>query len=349
MADPAGPLRVGLCGLGEIGQHHLRAIRDCEAAELVAVSDLDRDLAERSAEDGSASGAATTFPTSVYTEIDQMLAEEELDLVDICLPHNLHLPVALSAIEAGCHVLLEKPMAIDTESCDLIIDAAGRKGVRVAVSHNQFFYEPHVRLRQLIEAGDLGEPQSLYARLWIGGKYRGWREDAGRSGGGLLIDAGVHRVYTMLMLGGPVRSVTTVMDSPRSEDGFVVTLGFASGANGVIQGAYHGPEGIFDDRIEVLASGGVAEVRGCEAFFEGDLPDGPKLRIRLDGTWRDDPVDDAWDASVARSVDRLLTAIATGDEPEVDGQAGRDAVEVIQAAYRSAETGSTVTLGEGGQ
>jgi predicted dehydrogenase len=334
-AEAARPLRVALCGLGEIGQIHLRAIRDCDAAELVAVSDLDQELAEQTVADDRA---------SAYDDIDQMLAEEEIDLLDICLPHNLHLPVALAAIEAGCHVLLEKPMAIDLESCDEIISAADARGVRVAVSHNQYFYEPQARLRELIEAGELGEVRSLYARLWIGGKYRGWREDASQSGGGLLIDAGVHRVYAMLALGGPVETVSAVMDLPRSEDSFVVTLGFASGATGVIQGAYHGPEGVFDDRVEVFGSKGIGEVAGCEAFSEGDLRDVPQLRLRLDGQWRDEAVTDAWDASVRRSVDRLITAVAEGEEPPVGAEAGRAAVEVIQAAYRSAETGRVVSL-----
>ncbi|MCB0828908.1 MAG: Gfo/Idh/MocA family oxidoreductase [Solirubrobacterales bacterium] len=328
-------MKVALCGLGEIGHVHLDAIRDCAAAELVAVSDLDEHLAERAVAEDRA---------PVYDDIDQMLSEQEIDLLDICLPHNLHLPVALDAIGAGCHVLLEKPMAIDPASCDRITAAARSKGVRVAVSHNQAFFRPHVRLHEMIEAGELGEVHSLYARLWIGGKYRGWREDPDQSGGGLLIDAGVHRIYTMLMLGGPVSTVSAVMDSPRFEDSFVVTLGFASGGTGVIQGAYHGPEGVFDDRIEVFGSKGVGQVTGCEAFFEGDLRDVPQLRYRLDGEWRDDPATDTWDASVARSVDSLITAIAAGDDPPVGPAEGRAAVELIQAAYRSAETGAVVTL-----
>jgi predicted dehydrogenase len=333
--EPTRPLRVALCGLGEIGHVHLRAIRDCEAAELVAVSDLDERLAEQAVAEDQA---------PVYDDIDQMLSENEIDLLDICLPHNLHLPVALDAIGAGCHVLLEKPMAIDLAGCDRITAAARSKGVRIAVSHNQVFYKPHARLHELIEAGRLGEIRSLYARLWIGGKYGGWREDPDQSGGGLLIDAGVHRIYTMLMLGGPVSTVSAVMDSARFEDSFVVNLGFGSGATGVIQGAYHGPEGVFDDRVEVFGSKGIGEVAGCEAFFEGDLRDVPQLRLRLDGQWRDESVTDSWDASVARSVDSLITAIAAGEEPPVGAGEGRATVEVIQAAYRSAETGAPVSL-----
>lgn len=338
-AGPTVPsrLRVALCGLGEIGQYHLGAIQACDAAELVAVSDLDPDLAE----DAVAESGGRADP---FTDIDRMLAEEEIDLIDVCLPHNLHRPVALAAIEAGCHVLLEKPMAIDLESCDEIIAAADAGGVEVAVSHNQFFYKPHARLRELIEAGELGEIRSLHARLWIGGKYGGWREDAGQSGGGLLIDAGVHRVYAMLALGGPVEAVSAVMDSPRSEDAFVANLRFTSGATGVIQGAYCGPGGVFDDRVEVFGSEGIGEVAGCEAFFEGDLRNVPQLRLRLDGQWRDDPVSDSWDASVRRSVDRLITAISVGEEPPVGAREGRAAVEVIQAAYLSAETGTTINL-----
>ena len=216
-------MRVGLCGLGEIGQHHLAAIRDSDVAELAAVCDLDEGLLRR---DGT--GVAT------FTDFSRMLAEAGLDAVDVCLPHALHRDVAVAALASGCDVLLEKPLAVDLESCDAIAAAAAAaSGPSVAVSHNQLFYGPHRRLSALIEAGALGEMRSLYARLWIGGRYGGWRTDPAVVGGGLLMDAGVHRVYMLRALGGPVATIEATMDRPRAEESFTVTLEFESGALGV--------------------------------------------------------------------------------------------------------------------
>ncbi len=333
---PDGRVRVALCGLGEIGQFHLQAIEASPDAELVAVCDLDRDLAAESVAESVA----------IHSDFGVMLAGNGIDVVDICLPHHLHRPVAVEALEAGCDVILEKPMAIDLEACDAIASAASAAGRRVGVSHNQVFFEPHRRLAALLESGELGNLQSLYERLWMGGKYGGWRENASQVGGGLLMDAGVHRIYMALTLGGPVRSVTATMDRPRSEDSFAITLGFESGATGVIQGSYHGPDGVFDDRIEVQASGGMAEVLGCEAFFEGDLTGDTRLRTRMGGQWHDDPATGAWDESVRLSVISILASFAAGEVPEVGIEQGRAAVALIEAAYRSAEQGRTISMEE---
>ena len=328
-------MRVALCGLGEIGQHHLAAIRSCPDLELAAVCDLDEELARRSA--GSA---------AVHTSVERMLASERLDAVDVCLPHSLHQAVAEQALTAGCDVLLEKPFALDLEGCDAIVAAAASAGRRVAVSHNQLFYGPHRRLRELIAGGRIGEIQGIYARLWIGGRYGGWRTDPETVGGGLLMDAGVHRIYCLRYLGGPVRAVTATMDRPRDEESFSVTLEFASGAMGVAQGSYHCPEGTFDDRLDVVGSDGLAAVAGCEAFFEGDLRGVAPLRTRLGGAWADDPVGGSWADSVRDSVQQSLLALERGEEPPVGATAGRETVALIEAAYRSAECRERVLVEE---
>ncbi|MDQ5895475.1 MAG: Gfo/Idh/MocA family oxidoreductase [Actinomycetota bacterium] len=328
-------MKVALCGLGEIGQIHLKAIRE-SGARLVAVCELDRDLAAASVGD----------EVPVFSDIEEMIEQSRPDVVDVCLPHHLHVPVAVTALRSGCDVLLEKPMAADLAGCDEILAVAKETGQRVGVSHNQVHFDPHRRLRHLIDSGDIGEIRSIYERLWMGGKYGGWREDAAQVGGGLLMDAGVHRIYMAEYLGGPVRSVTAVMDSPRSEDAFVLTLDFESGALGVIQGGYHGPDGVFDDRIEIQASEGMVEVLGCEAFFEGDLEGDLRLRARINGVWAEDPVVGHWDQSVMASVKAVLDDFEAGRDPEVGLAEGRAAVAVVEAAYRSAETGRTIPMSE---
>ncbi|MGC1166509.1 MAG: Gfo/Idh/MocA family oxidoreductase [Solirubrobacterales bacterium] len=328
-------MRVGLCGLGEIGQHHLAAIRSCPDLELAAVCDLDEELARRDA------GRA-----AVHTRVERMLATEQLDAVDICLPHSLHREVAERALAADCDVLLEKPLAVDLGGCDAIVAAARAAGRRVAVSHNQLFYGPHRRLAELIAAGGLGELQGLYARLWIGGRYGGWRADPELVGGGLLMDAGVHRIYCLRALGGPVSAVTATMDRPRDEESFSVTMEFASGALGAVQGSYHCPEGTFDDRLDVVGSDGLAAVAGCEAFFEGDLSAVAPLRTRIEGVWEDDPVGGTWADSVRDSVQQSLMALERGGELPVGVTAGREAVALIEAAYRSAECRERVLVEE---
>ena len=201
-----------------------------------------------------------------------------------------------------------------------------------------------MRARALIDDGTVGRVLQLRARLAIGGRYGAWRADPAKAGGGLLFDAGVHRVYLMRLLGGEVSAVSAVVDRSGSEEGFVVVLEFASGATGVIDGTYHCPPGVFDDRVEVAGTDALLEIAGLEAYFEGFAdPAIPQLRIYRDGAWSADPVHDTWDASVRRSVQGFIAAVAAGRRPPVAAEDGRAAVSIIEAAYTSAREGRRIT------
>ena len=151
---------VGLVGLGEIGQVHLAGLRESSHCRLVSICDVDPGLVERSRRDERAAAS-----------LDEMLSDDDVSVIDICLPHHLHAPFALRAIGAGRHVLLEKPMAMSVEECDRIIAAAEGAGVIVGVSHNQLFYGPHVRLAEMLDAGEMGSLRTVRARLAIGVVY----------------------------------------------------------------------------------------------------------------------------------------------------------------------------------
>ncbi len=319
-------LGIGIVGLGEIGQVHLRGFqRAPELARVRAVTDLDAGLRRATA---SAAGVADC------ASLSELLAVEEIDAVSVCVPHNLHRTVALAAIAAGKHVLLEKPMALTVGECDEIIDAAERAAVRVGVSHNQLFHPPHARACQLLESGALGRPLMLRMRLGIGGKFAGWRADPAATGGGLLFDAGVHRFYMARALCGEVSELAAMADAPRprGEDLAVVLMRFASGALGVIEANYHCPPGAFDDAIEVCATEGMLYLSGCEADFEG-FRTGPALR-RYDGAWHDEHVaPGGWEESVHASVQAFARALLQDESPPVDGREGRAVVELIERTY----------------
>jgi predicted dehydrogenase len=333
------PVGFGVVGLGEIGQVHLRGLqRAPEVARVVAVTDLD--AARRRA-------CALTAGAAECATLTELLVDERVQAVSVCVPHSLHREVALAAIAAGKHVLLEKPMALNVAECDEIVALAEHAGVRVGVSHNQLFHPPHIRARSLLCSGALGRPLLLRMRLGIGGKLAGWRADPALSGGGLLFDAGVHRFYMARALCGEVREIAAMADAPpqRGEDLAVVLLRFASGALGVIEANYHCPPGTFDDAIEICASAGMLYLSGCEADFEG-FRTGPALR-RYDGAWHDEHVaPGGWEESVHASVQAFARALVQGTPPPVDGREGRAVVELIQRVYEL--TGAPVGAGAGG-
>ena len=113
-----------------------------------------------------------------------------------------------------------------------------------------------------------------------------------------------------------------------------------------MQGSYFGPAGTFDDRIDAIGTAGAATVAGCEAYFEAICATSRSCGFATARAGDAEPVTDSWDASVARSVDEALTAFAGGRAPVVGATVARDTVAVIEAAYRSAESGERVEVVE---
>lgn len=174
-------VRCGLIGYGAWGQHHARAIQSCADARLVAI-------AARS--DESVARARRDHPQArVYSDYRQMLAAEGLDLCDVVLPSDLHFEVASAVLESGRHLLLEKPMALSLEHCSRLVDLARRRGRVLAIGHELRMSSLWGKVKQLVDAGAIGEPLYALIELWRR-PYRlgsgGWRYDINRVGDWIL-------------------------------------------------------------------------------------------------------------------------------------------------------------------
>jgi predicted dehydrogenase len=323
---------VGVIGLGEIGQCHLHGFDASPGSRIVAVSDLDGDLSR---------AAAEQFGATSYTSYQELIDDPSVEIVSVCLPHVLHYDVLMSGIAAGKHMLCEKPFCMNVEEADEVIEAADRAGVTIGLQHNQLFYGPHVRARQLIEEGAIGRPVLGRFRLAIGGKFPGWRSDPKVTGGGILYDAGVHRFYTARYLLGEVASVSAMSDvsSTEGENVALVALRFESGALGIIEANYFAPEGTFDDSIEISGTEGSVYVSGCEAEFVG-FRTGPPL-MRYDGSWHYERAEQGdWLDSIVASIDAFVRALREGSEPPVTAREGRRVIELIHQVYGVMQTAS---------
>jgi predicted dehydrogenase len=117
--------------------------------EVRAVCDLNEKLARETARE-------CRIP-SAYSDVSEMLAKENLDIVDICVPPQVHVPVAIEAIEKGCHVIMEKPMALSTSDCDQMIDTAQKRGTKLCVIHNDLFHPPFLKAKELMANGAIGD------------------------------------------------------------------------------------------------------------------------------------------------------------------------------------------------
>jgi UDP-N-acetylglucosamine 3-dehydrogenase len=334
-------LAVGLIGLGEVGQHHLAGYESTQRARLVAVADLNDDLT---------AAAAQRTGARAYSDYQDLLSCPGLEAVDVSLPHHLHLPVVLEALERGLNVLVEKPMGLTVDECNRMLAAAEAAGRTLSVSHNQVFFAPHVKAIELLNGGSIGRAKLARLRLGVGGRYPGWRREPDKAGGGLLFDAGVHRFYMLrAILGDPIGviAMTDVADPGRESEGAgIMVFDFADGGFGVIDANYDNPPGTFDDRIEIAGDAGLIALAGCEAEFEGFTTD-PPLRIWHDGTWR--TVDSGgmnWSGSVQAAVHDFVDSVLDQRRPRVAGEDGRMVVAMIQATYLSARLGRRVAISE---
>lgn len=196
-------LKVAIVGTGAIAsERHIPIWLRMPEAKIVAVCDLNKEVAERVSEQFG-------IP-NVYTDIEAMLVQESPEIVDLCTPPQTHASLALKAIKHGSHVIMEKPMALRTEDCRTIVEAARNRNVKVCVIHQMLFYPPILKARQMIEQGSIGE--FLGMRIFIANPV--WLRTAEekdwvhRLPGGIIGETGPHLVYLSQAFIGEIREVS---------------------------------------------------------------------------------------------------------------------------------------------
>jgi predicted dehydrogenase len=189
-------LRVGVIGLG-MGRNHIGGYAAHPRVQVVAVSDLNKTLLKEIGDKYNVPGR--------YTSADEMLQKEHLDLVSIATPNKFHKPLALAAFAAGCHVMCEKPMAMSAAEGREMLAAAEKAGKRLMINFSYRFTEQSMALKQQVESGILGDvyfARSVWHRRRGMPGFGGWFGQKALSGGGPLIDLGVHRLDLALWLMG---------------------------------------------------------------------------------------------------------------------------------------------------
>jgi predicted dehydrogenase len=227
-------LKVGLIGGGGIASAHIKGYREHAAKiGITAVADA---VETTAAKRGDELGATP------YTDYLQMLEAEELDAVDICLPHHLHRDAIVAAAQAGKHILCEKPLCLSADEAADVRKAVTGNNVTLMCAHNQLFMPAVAKAKELLDAGTIG---TVYEVRTTDSFYNdfdpanmGWRASAKTSGGGELIDTGYHPTYLMLHLAGGLPVEATAMLSTHrlkfmeGEDSAQVLIRFDNGVVG---------------------------------------------------------------------------------------------------------------------
>ena len=209
-------LKVGLVGIGGMGFVHYNAYKKIEGAEVVAVADVRTDMAkEKIAED----------KVNVYSSIDELLANEKVDVIDICSPSYLHTELAVKALEAGCHTLSEKPMSVSTADTARVIETAKKVGKKFMTAHVVRFMAPYVYLRGVIESGELGKIVHLDMKRissiprW---SWEDWMRDVKKSGG-TPIDLSIHDIDFAYSVFGEPKSVNGIYNELKDNNDYIVS------------------------------------------------------------------------------------------------------------------------------
>ncbi|MCY4412712.1 MAG: Gfo/Idh/MocA family oxidoreductase [Caldilineaceae bacterium] len=350
-------LRVGIIGTGRISDLHALEYLQNDRAQITAVCDIDAESAQRRA-------AAWNVPAArVFTNHHDLLAQPDLDLVEVLLPHHLHHPVTLDALASGKHVSVQKPMALSLAQADEMIAAAAAADHTIRVYENFIFYPPVVHAKELIDAGEIGDPLTIRIKSNAGFSPTAWhvplsawawRFDPAICGGGpLLFDDGHHKfalAWHFMELAEEVHAWIgqmelmpgRVLDTPA-----IVSWKFPANRLGSLEVVYSPQLQIEtsyyaqDDRVEITGTKGVVWINGGH----GRLTDAPPVTLSRDGQTRTfDDIPAGWEQSFIHATRHLIDALHDGGPPSLTGAEGRTILCSLLAAQESASTGQPVRV-----
>lgn len=337
-----------------IGNFHAKAITAMTGGELHSVFDLRQESADKLAGEFGAKG---------YSNIDEFLADPELEIVTVGTPSGAHLEPSLAALNAGKHVICEKPLEITTERIDQLVDAAEKNGKTLAAVLNRRFHPGMDAFKKAADGGRFGQltSASAYVKWYRDQAYydsAGWRGTWALDGGGALMNQSIHTVDALLYLAGPVKSVqanTACLAHERIEveDIVVAIVEFESGARGVIEcSTCTWSKDGHPARVQLSGTEGSVFLAD-EAFeiwdFMNATPEDEEVRSNFmkgaeAGLGANDPKAINF-YQHQRNFEEVVQAIHEGREPSTSAAEARKSVALIQAIYESAQNdGKKITL-----
>ena len=340
-------VKIGVIGCGAVARLHAEAIVSAENAALAGFADVRKESAE---------AFAREFGGKAYASVADMLADEEIEGVCICTPSGFHTGVALEALRAGKHILVEKPLAVTVSDCDEIIALAKEKGA-VAGVISQFRFTSSVQsLKRMLEAGRFGEliTGELLMKYYRTQEYydsSAWRGTWALDGGSMM-NQGIHGVDALLYLLGPAESVCGYMDTKthemEAEDTSVAAVKFKSGPLVVIQSTTSAFKGS-PRHISIVGTQGsivITEdsIEKCDINDTDFIPETTDIvESSAKNFGHTSPMSISSDGHKYQ-IKNFADAILGRDAIAVPLAESRRAVALIQGVYESARTGKSVTF-----
>lgn len=317
-------MKVGILGAGGMGNVHARQYRKMSDVELHFFDPLP-DKSEQ---------YAKQWEANPHSSPEELISA--VDVVDVCLPTDLHVEAALRSISAGRAVFVEKPLARTLVDCRTLIEAADKGNVPLMVGQVVRFFPDFAKGHQLVAAGKIGTPSA--ARTRRGGTApmgsRGWFQDYERSGG-VLLDLAVHDFDWLRWTLGEIKhlySRSVGIQAGSGPDYALTTLTFHSGAVAHVEATWMDPSGFRT----------TFEVAGSQGLIQHDSRQNVALRTSVDGRIFNDGAISPTDDPYYVELRSFLNAVKGGSTPPVTGYDGAMAVSIALAAIESAKSGQVV-------
>ncbi|MCL2762556.1 MAG: Gfo/Idh/MocA family oxidoreductase [Treponema sp.] len=347
---------IALIGCGRISFKHIEGFVDnADTLTLTAICDpVEARAKEKETE------YRKKIPGSniaIYTDYREMVSAQKPDIVTIATESGNHHEIAITCLEAGCHVICEKPMALSTRDADAMIAAAKRNNVKLAVCFQNRFNAPIQRLRTALEAGRFGKilhgaiqirwnrNEAYYAEA----PWRGtWEQD-----GGTLMNQCTHGIDLLQWMMGEdavrVQAQTRRFMRPiEAEDFGAAIVEFKNGSVGIIEGSadifpknINETLSIFGEKGSVVVGGLAVNRMETWRFADADIVGDPEEKV-LNPNEKDPPT--VYGFGHTALFKDFVESIKTNREPMISGESGRKALEIILAIYKSQKTGMPVDL-----
>ena len=345
-----GPIRVGVVGLGQIAELMLPPYLAHPDIEIVALCDANEERLDRwRAELPNAAGT---------TDLDELLARDDLHVVDVLVPTPLHAEIGRRVLAAGHHMQLQKPITRNLDDCDALLEIADENGAFIRVLEDYIFFPPLVKLKEIVESGELGEPVGLHMKVVNTGRGGWdvlpsayvWQLEQTADGRGMLVfDHAWHQIAVAMWLFGPIRSIvgwigeTEVapgfsLDAPATlawehESGLRATLDITLAIDTLWKSDFYS----CDERVEVTCARGFARCNRISAAGKQE----PSLEVYAEGEVRSfHTLDDGGDAGFIASTQHFVD-VMRGRTPDIvmDGKTARAVLNALLTGLDSSNEG----------
>ena len=346
-------IKWGVIGAGGIADRRTipEGIIPAKNAELVAVMDVDEDKAKAVAQKYG--------NVKFYTREKELINDPDVEAVYIGTPTVFHYQQTCLAAEAKKHVLCEKPMAMNIQEAEQMIEACKKNRVKLGLGYMMRFHAYHLRAKEMVEQGQLGQMVMGRAQLscWYPPIDGAWRQVPELGGGGSLVDLGSHCIDLLEMFMGKVTEVScftnTLVHSYQTEDTALILLRFDNGAYGIVDNCFNIPDAssknileIYGTKGSILAKGTIGQMPGGEmmAYLEKETKGWAAQQERTE-TPGEEKITPQPINMYQAEIEHFSDCIEKDEQPVISGENGLWNLKTTLACYESAKTGKVVTVG----